>query len=306
MLFDYLAESVVSGNKIESTSVSLYPFDSPWRLYSDPALQIGIHVGATSEDVSGAGNEITDPRLCSADRLVIEPGATNISLGLAAPSSGLHEGWNCAAVGAFTTPGTLTGDHSWTINANNFEVAVLDDPLLRSRAFGRTASGVLSGGSGSGVDKHTAALPQTLSPGASPLTIHARFVFAGLTTQGSAAARLGIEETASGELYMIEVNASTAASPVTFFARNSNNSTSIGSPGDQDTSGVWELVATFTRTSSTSTTVDYVVRRPNGAPYTGTATIATALGSTVGFDQSFFTFKRNARIVFDAVQAMTD
>lgn len=76
ILLEYLTDSVVSGNKVESTGIARYPFNSPWRLYSDPALQMGFHV-ASSQDAGGAGNEVTDPRIACEDRLVVESSASN-------------------------------------------------------------------------------------------------------------------------------------------------------------------------------------------------------------------------------------
>ena len=303
VLLDFLEDSVVSGNKVESTGVSLYPFNSAWRLYSDPDLQIGIHVAADSEDVSGSGNEVTDPRIACANRLVVEPGASNITLSLAGPSSGLHESWNCATVAAFTAPGTLTGDHTWTINADNFKVEVLDNTLLGSRAFGRIVSDVLPGKDATALDTHTTVLPQTLSPGTKAIRLQARFVFNALTTSGRAEARLGVENATTGQLYGIGLSTSTAAKPVTFYGVNMNNTAEVGTAGDQSTSGVWQVDATFRRVSSTRTTVTYTVTRPNGSPYSGTATFSTAVGTSATFDRGFLAFKQRGQVVFDWVQA---
>jgi hypothetical protein len=89
---------------------------------------------------------------------------------------------------------------------------------------------------------------------------------------------------------------------VVLYVGSTNNSSLLGSAGDQSTSGVWEVDATFRRVSLTSTTVDYVVTRPNGAPYSGTATFATAVGASATFDQGFIAFKQRGQVVFDSIQ----
>lgn len=298
VLLDYLMESVVTGTKVESTGVS-----PVWRIYSNPNLQMGIHVAANSELVSGTGNKVTDPRIECAKRLVPEPGASNITVSLTGPATGLHESWNCATVSAFTAPGTLTGDHTWTINANNFKVEVLDNTLLGSRAFGRIVNDVLPLKDATALDTHTTVLPQTLSPGTKAIRLQARFVFNALTTSGRAEARLGVEDATTGQLYGIGLSTSTAAKPVTFYGVNVNNTVEVGTVGDQSTSGVWQVDATFRRVSSTSTTVTYTVTRPNGAPYSGTATFPTAVGTTATFDRGFIAFKQRGQVVFDWIQA---
>ncbi len=301
ILLEALEDSVVSGNKVEGTGAPLYPSSSPWRLYSDPLLQKGFHV-ADSANVSGSGNEVTDPRIACADRKVIESSASNITFSLASPSSGLHESWNCAAVAAFTSAGTLAGDHSWTINSPNFRVEVLDHSLLGSRGFGRVVSDVLAGKSATALDTHTTALPQVIIPTTGAIRIQARFVFNELTTLGRGDVRFGIEDSTAGVIYAVGLTSTTTVEPVTFYAVNTNNLASAGTPGDQSTSGAWEVDATFRRVSSSSTTVDYVVRRPSAAPYSGTATIANAVGSTTAFDRAFLAFKQRGQVVFDWFQ----
>jgi hypothetical protein len=206
-------------------------------------------------------------------------------------------------VSAFTAPGTLAGDHGWTINADNFKVEVLDSTLLGSRAFGRTVSDVLPGKDATALDTHTTALPQALSPGTAAIRLQARFVINALTTSGRAEARLGVENATTGQLYGIGLSASTAAKPVTFYGVNVSNPVEVGTAGDQSTSGVWQVDATFRRVSSTSTTVTYTVTRPNGAPYSGTASFSTAVGTSATFDQGFLAFKQRGQVVFDWVQA---
>ncbi len=302
LLLDYLADSTVSNNKVESTGVLLYPFNAAWRLYSDPALQIGIHVEDDAEDLSGTGNEVTDPRILCADRLVVEPGASNISLGLSGPSSGLHESWRCASVSAFTAPGTLAGDQTWTINANNFKVEVLDSTPLGSRSFGRTTSDVLPGKSATALDTHTTVLPQTLTPGTKGIRLQARFVFNALTTSGRGDVRFGVENSSTGQLYAVGLSATTTASPVTFYGVSTGNAADVGTAGDQTTSGVWQVDATFRRVSSTSTTVTYTVTRPNGSPYTGTANLSAAVGTSATFDEGSIAFKQRGQVIFDWIQ----
>lgn len=295
VLLEHLEESEVSGNKIESTG------DSVWRVYSDPALQMGFHV-ALSDDVVGTGNEVTDPRIACLDRLVVETDATDIAIGLTGPSTGVHESWNCEVPTAFTAPGTLAADHSWSIQADNFRVEVVDDAILQSPGFGRLVSDVLPGKSATATDKHVTALPAVLSPGTDAVRIQARFVFAELTTSGRAEAKLGVEDAATGVFYGIGLTSKTDVSPITLYAVNANNSVTLGSAGDQDDSGAWFVDATFRRVSSTSTAVDYLVRRPNGAPYSGSSTLPIAVGATATFDQVFLAFRQRGQVVLDWIQ----
>lgn len=287
---------------MESTGAVLAPFDSLWRLYSDPAHQRAFQV-ENSKEVLGTGNEVTDPRIACDKRPVLEVGSTNVDIQLTGSTGGVHESWNCASVAAFTAPGTLAGDHNWTIGADNFRVEVIDSTPLGSHAFGRVVSDVLPGGDATALDTHTAALPQTLS-GTTAVRLQARFVFHALTTLGRGEARLGVEDSSSGVLYAVALNAHTSGSPVQLFAKSTNYTVDLGTAGDQTTSGVWQVDVTFRRVSSTSTEIDYLVTRPNGAPYAGTTTVSTAVGTSAAFDRVYLGFKQRGQVVFDSVQVM--
>lgn len=296
VLLDSLAHSEVSGNKVESTGVALYP-SGDWRIYSYPADEYGFRL-INSQDITGSGNEVTDPRISCANRAT-----SNFAASLSGPSSGLHESWNCATIQAFTSAGTLAGDHSWAINAPNFKVEVLSHSLLDSPGFGRVVSDVLPLKSATAVDKHTTALASALTSGTSSIRLQARFFFNGLTTSGRGEVRFGVENAASGQLYALGLDANSTTSPIQLYAASTSNAVAIGSPGDQTTSGLWEVDAVFKRVSATTTTVDYVVTRPNATSYTGTATFSTAVSASATFNQGFLTFKQRGQVVFDWLQA---
>lgn len=296
VLLDFLAESEVSGNTVESTGISIHP-SGAWRLSSDPAHQKGFEI-TNSLDVSGSGNLVTDSRIPCSDRRYIDPASTsNVTLGLA-----FYESWGCAAVQSFTAPGTLAADYNWSINDPDFKVQVLDSTPLGSRAFGRIVSDVLSGKSATALDEHTVVLPETLAPGTKAIRLQARFVFNELTTLGRGEVRFGVANSSSGQLYGIGLATTTTIEPVVLYAASTNNSIALGIAGDQSTSGVWEVDATFRRVSSTVTTVAYTVERPGGAPYSGTANFSTAVGASTTFNQGFIAFKQRGQVVFDSIQ----
>lgn len=292
MRLDYLKDSEVSNNAVESTGIF------PWRIYSAETSRIGIHV-LHSQDVVGAWNEVRDPRIACSKRREVDPGTTiDVDLGI----FGGYESWRCTDVQAFTAPGEVTSDLPWTINAENFQVEVLDSAVLGSRAFGRVTSNVLLGGHLDALDKHTVTLSRLLVPGTEVIRLQARFAFNALTPQGRSEARLGVENTATGELYGVGLTAQTTTSPVQLFVGNANNAISLGEVNEQSTSGAWEVDATFRRVSSTKTKVDYVVTRPNGAPYSGTAVFLTAVDASASFDRLFLSFKQRAQVIFDWIQ----
>lgn len=72
---EYLKNAIVENNVILQNTV----YD--WSVYSDPELQLGIHI-SHSENVSGTGNQVMDARITSGNMLRIEENCVNVDVSL--------------------------------------------------------------------------------------------------------------------------------------------------------------------------------------------------------------------------------
>jgi hypothetical protein len=197
---------------------------------------------------------------------------------------------------------TLEAKQSWTLNAANHVVEVIDTAGFGSRAFGRPDLDAVGGGDVSLNDSHYANLEHALQPGTHDIRLAVRAVFMDTTTSGRSELRFGLtdDDIAPIDGYKVVLNANTSQSPFTFSVGNA--SVNIGTVGDQSNGSVWDVEATFTRLSVSSTQVDYVIVEDGATYAAGSTTVAAGLSGSLDLTLARLEVRQRGTVVVDDLE----
>lgn len=194
---------------------------------------------------------------------------------------------------------TLEANNTWSLNADDHVVEIVEETDFGSKAFGRPDLDAVGGGNPATNDDHYVDLEHALVPGTHDVQLSMRAVFADTTTSGRSDFRFGLtdDDTNPVDGYEISLSADTTQSPFTLSVGNA--SVSVGTAGDQSNGSVWDIEATFTRLSSTSTQVDYVLREDGVAYTSGSTTVSASLSGSLQLDLGRIEVRQRGTVLVD-------